>query len=96
MNFKNSAFQERVLPERNTKIRPTGGLNSQQPFDARVFRLIDDHGAAQMTLLFFRFRARDVAEPGAITLYFTCASHLETLLGAGVGFHLRHNKNDVC
>ena len=58
--------------------------------------VIYNHTVAQMTLLFLRFCARNVAQPCTVALYFTCASHLETLLGAGVGLHLRHDKNDVC
>ena len=58
--------------------------------------VIYNHTVAQMTLLFLRFCARNVAQSCTVALYFTCASHLETLLGAGVGFHFRHNKNDEC
>jgi hypothetical protein len=71
------------------------GLNRQQTLNACVFALVHDDATAQMTLLLLRFRACDVTQPGAIARYFTCASHLETLLGAGVGFHFRHDKNDV-
>ncbi len=70
--------------------------NNQQAFDAGVFSLIYNHTATQMALLFLRFCARNVAQPSTVALYFTCASHLESLLGAGVGFHFRHNKNDEC
>lgn len=53
-----------------------------------------DHCAAQMTLGFFRFLTHQVARVGPIAFDFTRARHLESLLGAGMGLHLRHKNSD--
>lgn len=72
------------------------GSNHQQSLDTCVFGGVNNDTAAQVALLLLRFGARDVAEPGAVALYFSSAGYFKTLLGAGVGLHFRHNKNDVC
>ena len=58
-----------------------------------MFGRVDDNAAAQMALGFCRFFAHQVAHTRTIALDFTATSHRETLLGAGMGLHLRHNKN---
>lgn len=70
-----------------------GCLNDQHPLNASVFAFVDDDAAVQVALGFFRLGAKDVAHSGAIAFDFPRAGHLETLLGAGVGFHFRHGKN---
>lgn len=67
--------------------------DNQQTFNTCVFAAVHDDAATQVALLLLRFCACDVTQPGAVALYFPCASHLETLLGAGMGFHFRHDKN---
>ncbi len=56
---------------------------------------VRDHCIAQMAFGFRRLFTHQVAHSRPVAFYFTCTSHLETLLGAGVGFHFRHDKNDV-
>jgi hypothetical protein len=51
------------------------------------------HAAAQIALGFRRLFAHQVACERPAALYFPGTSHLETLLGAGMGFHFRHDKN---
>lgn len=76
---------------------PTNGaLDNQQALQACMVSGMRDHCIAQMAFGFRRFFTHQVAHFRPIAFYFTCASHLETLLGAGVGFHFRHDKNDVC
>ncbi len=58
-----------------------------------MFRFVYDDGVAQVALRFGRLFAHQVAHSGPITLDFPGTGHLETLLGAGVGFHFRHGKN---
>ena len=66
----------------------------QQTLQTGVVSIVRDHRIAQVAFGFRRFFAHQVAHPCAVALYFTCTSHLESLLGAGVGFHFRHDKND--
>ena len=47
-----------------------------------------------MTLGFFRFLTHQVARVGPIAFDFTRARYLESLLGAGMGLHLRHKNSD--
>jgi hypothetical protein len=70
-----------------------GCLNNQHPLDASMFAFVDDNAAVKVALGFFRLCAKDVAHSGAIAFDFPRAGYLETLLGAGVGFHFRHGKN---
>jgi len=70
----------------------TTALDSQQTLDTSVIRLVNDNGVTQMALGFLGFGSCDVAQPRMVALYFSRASHLETLLGAGVGLHFRHDK----
>ena len=72
------------------------GLNRQQPLQTGVVSSVRDHCVAQVAFGFGRLFTHQVAHSGPVAFYFTCTSHLETLLGAGVGFHFRHDKNDVC
>ncbi len=51
---------------------------------------MNDYAAAQMALGFFRFFTHQVAHSSPTAFDFTRARHLETLLGAGMGLHLRH------
>ena len=71
-------------------------LHGEQTLYACMFCFVHDHGMTQMALRLGRFVAHAVAHFRAVALDFACASHLETLLGAGVGFHFRHIKNDEC
>ena len=57
-----------------------------------MLRAINDDSAAQVALCFRRFFAHQVAHSRPIAFDFPGASHLESLLGAGVGLHLRHDK----
>lgn len=66
-------------------------LPCKQTLDTSVLGNVDYYTVAQMALGFRRFLAHQVAHPGPIALDFTRTGHRETLLGAGVGFHFRHN-----
>jgi hypothetical protein len=70
----------------------TTALDSQQTLDTSVIRLVNDNGVTQMALGFLGFGSCDVAQPRMVALYFSRAGHLESLLGAGVGLHFRHDK----
>jgi len=56
-----------------------------------LFRHIHHGAAAQVALLFGGLFAHQVPCVGASMLDLAGTGHLETLLGAGMGFHLRHN-----
>jgi hypothetical protein len=66
--------------------------DDQQTFDTSVFRFVYDNRRTQVTLLLFGLRAGDVPQLRLIALYFPRAGYLESLLGTGVGLHLRHKK----
>lgn len=58
-----------------------------------MFGWVDNNAVAQVTLGLCRFFAHQVAHTRTIALDFTSTSHRKTLLGAGMGLHLRHDKN---
>jgi len=82
-----------VLSLKNV-VQATTPLNSQQTLDTSVIRLVNDNRVTEVALGFFGFSSCDVAQPRMVALDFSRASHLETLLGAGVGLHFRHDKTN--
>jgi len=82
-----------VLSLKNVNSATTA-LHSQQTLDASVIRLVNDNRVTEVALGFFGFSSCDVAQPRMVALNFSRASHLETLLGAGVGLHFRHDKTN--
>jgi hypothetical protein len=80
-----------VLSLKNV-VSATTALHSQQTLDTSVIRLVNDNRVTEVALGFFRFGSCNVAQPRVVALDFSRASHLETLLGAGVGLHFRHDK----
>jgi len=83
-----SCFQETGQSEKT-------GSDHQQALDTSVFGLVNHYAAAQVAFLFFRFCTCDVAQSCPVALHFTCTSNRESLLGAGVGLHFRHDKTIV-
>lgn len=73
-----------------------GDSDHQQALQTCVVGIVRHHGIAQVALGFRRLFTHQVAHSGPVALYFPCTSHLETLLGAGMGLHFRHDKNAVC
>lgn len=67
----------------------------QQALDTGVLGLVYHYASAQVAFLFFRFRTGDVAQSCTVALHFPCTSDRESLLGAGVGLHFRHDKTIV-
>jgi hypothetical protein len=65
----------------------------QKALDPCVVGSVDDNTRTQMALGFLRSFPHQVAHVGLIALDFTRASHLKTLLGAGMGLHFRHNSS---
>lgn len=77
-------------------VKTTAGKSDrQQTLQTSVVSSVRDHCIAQVAFGFRRLFAHQVAHSGPVALDFPCASHLETLLGAGMGFHFRHDKNDI-
>src|SRR5438874_3736264 len=77
------------------KVRKGGLTNTsilvgQEPFDLGLLGLVDQLGAAQATLALGRLVAEEVALVGLLVLEVPLGGHLEALLGARVGLHLRH------
>src|SRR6478672_561898 len=77
------------------KVRKGGLTNTsiligQEPFDLSLLRFVDDLGAAQAALALGRLVAEEVALVGLLVLEVPLGGHLEALLGARVGLHLRH------
>jgi hypothetical protein len=72
----------------------TTASDSQQTLDTSVIRLVNDNRVTEVALGFLSLGSCDVTQPCMAALYFSRASHLETLLGAGVGLHFRHDKTN--
>ncbi len=64
----------------------------QQALDASVICFVHDHSISQVAFLLLGLCGCDVAQACAVALDFPGASYLESLLGAGMGLHLRHKK----
>ena len=58
--------------------------------DVGLVRLVDCRGVGQVALLLRTLLGQDVTLEGVLALDFASSRQLETLLGAGFGFHLRH------
>lgn len=65
-------------------------LDRQQTLDTCVLGNVNNNAAAQVALGFRRFLAHQVAHARSVALNLARTSNGKTLLGAGVGFHLRH------
>jgi hypothetical protein len=96
--FEICSIQQMLLPILSLKKvvsdrlnRLAALLNNHQTLQTSVIGCVNDNTIAQMTLGFRCFFTHQVAHASPITLDFTGTSHLETLLGAGMGFHLRHD-----
>jgi hypothetical protein len=87
-------FIRKLFPVSSLKTWLKKRLNRQKALDTGMFGRMNDHCAAQMTLGFLCFFTHQVARGSPIAFDFTRARHLETLLGAGMGLHLRH-KNSI-
>lgn len=65
----------------------------EKALDTSVISFVHDNSVTQVAFLLLGFSRCNVAQTCAVALYFPGASNLESLLGAGVGLHFRHNKN---
>ena len=67
-----------------------GRSDQQLTFDVGHVRLVDGGCVREVALLLGAFLGQDVTLEGVLALDFASSSQLETLLGAGFCFHLRH------
>lgn len=64
--------------------------NTEHALNAGFIGFMHQGALHQVLLPLGRLLGEDVAVVSLVTLYFTGSGHLESLLGAGVGFHLWH------
>ena len=67
-----------------------GRSDQQLTLDVGHVRLVDGGCVREVALLLCALLGQDVALESVLALDFASSRQLETLLGAGFGFHLRH------
>ena len=67
-----------------------GRSDQQLTLDVGHVRLVDGGCVREVALLLGAFLGQNVTLEGVLALDFASSCQLETLLGAGFGFHLRH------